>query len=294
MVQELAQSGALYLVATPIGNLADMSARAIRILGEVDLVAAEDTRRTRQLLTHFGLAKPLVSYYRENEERRQGEILDQIKEGKKVALVSDAGMPGISDPGNKLVSAAIQAGIPVIPIPGPTALIAALAASGQGTERFVFEGFLPRSGKPRRERLAALATEERTIVLYEAPHRLPETLKDLLRLLGGERQVTVARELTKIHEEFWRGTLQEAVAEFTARELKGEFTLVVAGGSFAKVELSPEELLDRVEELIQDGKSPSEAIRAVAERAGISRRELYTAYQNSRREPRGEQKWKTK
>lgn len=272
--------GALYFVATPIGNLEDMTPRAVRTLAEADLVAAEDTRRTRQLLTHFGLSKPLISYYRHNEGYREAELLEQLKQGKKVALVSDAGMPGISDPGSKLVLTAIKEEIPIIPIPGATALITALVASGQATDRFVFEGFLPRTGKLRKERLAELAKETRTMVFYESPHHLVETLRDLSKFLEGSREVTVARELTKVYEEFWRGTLKGAEVEFSSRQLKGEFTLVVAGGSIIKEKPRTEDLLARIEEAVKEGSAPSEAIRETAREAGVSRRELYKAYQD--------------
>lgn len=270
--------GSLYLVGTPIGNLEDISPRALRILGEADLIAAEDTRHTRQLLSRFGLSKPLMSYFQHNQTGREGEILALLREGKTVALVSDAGMPGISDPGTQLVEAAVREGITVIPIPGPSAVVTALSASGQPTERFVFEGFLPRTGKIRKERLQALAKEERTIVLYESPHRLTDTLRDLKDVLGNGRPITIARELTKVYEEFWRGSLEEAENCFLQRTVKGELTLVIRGAVLEEATVSTKDLLKKVEEVVQEGIPASEAIRRVAKSAGISRRDLYQAY----------------
>lgn len=270
--------GILCLVGTPIGNMEDITARALRILGEADLIAAEDTRHTRQLLTRFGLTKPLISYFEHNQNQREEELLEHLRNGKCIALVSDAGMPGISDPGTRLVEAAIREGIPVIPIPGPSAVITALCASGQPTERFVFEGFLPRTGKIRQERLRALAGEERTIVLYESPHRLVDTLGQLKKALGNERSITIARELTKVYEEFWRGSLEEAEDCFAQRSVKGELTLVIHGAPLEEETIKIEDLLGGVEEAVEDGLPASEAIRRIAKSTGVSRRELYQAY----------------
>ncbi|HEX2954548.1 MAG TPA: 16S rRNA (cytidine(1402)-2'-O)-methyltransferase [Bacillota bacterium] len=282
--QRTAGPGELYLVATPIGNLEDMTARAIHVLSQADLVAAEDTRRTRQLLNHFGISKPLVSYFQHNQLQREELLLGALLEGKKIALVSDAGMPGISDPGTPLVQAAVAKGIRVLPIPGASASISALAASGLPTDRFVFEGFLPRAGKERKGRLQVLAAEERTVILYEAPHRLRETLKDLQMTLGNDRRIAVARELTKVYEEFWRGNLEEAVAEFDRREPRGEFSLVIEGRQPEKLaQIDWPELLSEVEASVSGGDSPSDAIRNVAKRYDISRRQLYEAYQEKRR-----------
>lgn len=272
------ECGTLYLVGTPIGNLEDLSPRALRILGESDFIAAEDTRRTRQLLTRFGLAKPLISYFQHNQTGREDELIAILKDGKTIALVSDAGMPGISDPGTQLVEAAVRHGIAIIPIPGPSAVTTALSASGQPTERFVFEGFLPRSGKPRQERLDALAKEERTIILYEAPHRLVETLGDLKQVLGEERPITIARELTKVYEEFWRGSIKEAEATFLERTVKGELTLVIRGGVQEEKPVEMEDLVKRVVDSVSQGQPASEAIRRIAAEARVSRRELYQAY----------------
>ncbi len=223
----VANPGTLYVCGTPIGNLEDMTARSLRILREVDLVAAEDTRRTRKLLVHYGIAARMVSYHEHNELSRAPDILQVLENGGSVALVSDAGMPGISDPGRHLVELAASAGVPVVPVPGPSALVAALAVSGFSADEFSFAGFLPRKGKRRREALERLAQERKVVVLYEAPHRLTRTLADLRAALGGDRKGVVARELTKVHEEVARGRLEELCALFGAREVKGEITIVL-------------------------------------------------------------------
>ncbi|MBE3572689.1 MAG: 16S rRNA (cytidine(1402)-2'-O)-methyltransferase [Moorella humiferrea] len=267
----------LYLVATPIGNLEDITLRALKILGEVDLIAAEDTRRTRELLAHYNLHTPLTSYHRHNLRSKTPYLLKMLLEGKKLALVSDAGMPGISDPGEELVREAIDAGINVVPIPGPNAALAALVASGLPTSRFVFEGFLPRKGKERRERLIALAAEERTLIFYEAPHRLVNTLDDLLAALG-DRRVAVGRELTKMFETIWRGMLSEAIAFFQANPPRGEITLVVAGAApSASLQYDPARAVAEVKELEEAGVERKEAMAMIARRYGRSRREIYRA-----------------
>ncbi|WP_338833703.1 Ribosomal RNA small subunit methyltransferase I [Moorella humiferrea] len=267
----------LYLVATPIGNLEDITLRALKILGEVDLIAAEDTRRTRELLTHYNLHTPLTSYHRHNLRSKTPYLLKMLLEGKKLALVSDAGMPGISDPGEELVREAIDAGINVVPIPGPNAALAALVASGLPTSRFVFEGFLPRKGKERRERLIALAAEERTLIFYEAPHRLVNTLDDLLAALG-DRRVAVGRELTKMFETIWRGMLSEAIAFFQANPPRGEITLVVAGAApSASLQYDPARAAAEVKELEEAGVERKAAMAMIARRYGRSRREIYRA-----------------
>ncbi|MDI3281107.1 MAG: 16S rRNA (cytidine(1402)-2'-O)-methyltransferase, partial [Bacillota bacterium] len=220
--------GALYLVGTPIGNLEDITLRALKVLREVDLVAAEDTRRSRQLLSHFGIRTRLVSYHEHNKKTRGPQLLAELRAGRRVALVTDAGMPGISDPGFELVRDAAEAAIPVVAVPGPSAFLLALAASGLPTRRFVFEGFLPRAAAERRRCLERLAAEERTVVFYEAPHRLPATLKDLADL-AGDRPLVVARELTKCFEEIQRGTARELAARLLSREPRGEYVLVLGG-----------------------------------------------------------------
>ncbi|MGQ9779597.1 MAG: 16S rRNA (cytidine(1402)-2'-O)-methyltransferase [Bacillota bacterium] len=273
--------GILYLVGTPIGNLQDISPRALEALRTADLIAAEDTRQALKLLNHFGFKAKLVSYHQHNEEKRLPALLALLAAGHAVALVSDAGMPGISDPGEKLVRAAREAGFPVVPIPGPSAFLLALAASGLPTGEFHFVGFLPRRNRPRKELLARLAAEPATLVFYEAPHRLARTLAELRNALGGERRVVVARELTKIHEEFWRGSLAEAAAHFGANPVRGEITLVVAGRR-AEPEVVPAVPLDeavlRIEKRLQEGQSLLGAVRSVAEETGLPKNELYRRY----------------
>ncbi len=224
-----ADVGVLYIVATPIGNLEDITLRALRILGSVDVIAAEDTRHTRQLLTHHGLSRPLVSYHDHNEMGQAPRLLSMLQAGKSIALVTDAGTPGIADPAYYLLQAVIPHAIPIVPIPGPTAAMAALTVSGLPMERFVFEGFLPVKSGRRRQRLAALVEETRTVVLYESPHRLLRLLQELVEHLGPERRLVVARELTKRFEEVARGTTATLLALFQTRTVRGELTLVIGG-----------------------------------------------------------------
>lgn len=220
--------GTLFLCPTPIGNLEDITLRALRVLKEVDLIAAEDTRHTRKLTRHYQIATPLISFHQHNQRKRSTELIARLKQGQNVAVVADAGMPGISDPGHELVSRAIAEGIPVVALPGPTALIAALVVSGLPTGRFTFEGFLPRKKGVRRRFLVARRDHPYTMVFYEAPHRLQETLSDLEEILGN-RRLAVVRELSKIHEEAIRGTISEVRSLLAAREVKGEITLVLEG-----------------------------------------------------------------
>lgn len=277
MVKENIDLGMLYLVGTPIGNLEDITLRAIRILQEVDLIAAEDTRRTGKLLQHLQIKTPQISYHQHNQTERTQELLDRLQMGEAIALVTDAGMPGISDPGYEIVKAAIASGILVVPIPGVTAAITAVATSGLPTDRFVFEGFLPARGKQRSERLDVLKSETRTIIVYEAPHRLLSTLTDLGAVLGENRQIVLARELTKLHEEWWRGTIGEAIATYSqTRQAKGEYTLVVAGEeSTQNLGLSEAELKAELEQLLQQGMSRSQASRHLAQLTSQSRRQIY-------------------
>jgi 16S rRNA (cytidine1402-2'-O)-methyltransferase len=268
--------GRLVLVATPIGNLADVSARAAGELAAADVIACEDTRRTGRLLQHLGVpARRLVVVNEHTEyERGGGEVLDLLAAGAVVALVSDAGTPGISDPGERLVRAALDAGHEVTGVPGPTAAVLALVASGLPTGRWVFEGFLPRSGPARAERLAEVAAEGRTVVLYEAPHRLRRTLDDLVAHCGRDRPVAVARELTKLHEEIWRGTLEGACHEWEAREPIGELVLVV-GGAPPPAAPDLEEAALEVRRLVAAGVRRKQATDEVAAATGLSRRDLY-------------------
>jgi 16S rRNA (cytidine1402-2'-O)-methyltransferase len=268
------QPGTLYLVGTPLGNLEDMTFRAIRVLKGVDLIAAEDTRHTGKLLQYFQIQTPQTSYHEHNRSEKTLALVAQLQQGKAIALVSDAGMPGICDPGYDLVAACGSAGVPVVPIPGPTAAIAALTASGLPTAQFVFEGFLPAKRSQRQQRLAQLCQESRTLILYEAPHRLRQMLPDLA-VLGGDRPIVLARELTKLHEEFWRGTIAEAVAHYANHEPKGEFTLVIAGAPAALVELTDQALLQELQHMIAQGMSRSMASKQLAQQTGVSKRRLY-------------------
>lgn len=267
--------GTLYIVGTPIGNLEDMTFRAVRILQAVDLIAAEDTRHTGKLLQHFEIKTRQISYHEHNRTERLPELLQELGEGKAIALVTDAGMPGISDPGYELVKACIEAGIQVVPIPGATAGITALSAAGLPTDRFVFEGFLPASGGERQKRLESLQAESRTLILYESPHRIRATLQDLAKSLGANRSIVLGRELTKLHEQFWRGRIFEAIAHYTSEEPKGEFTLVVAGASAEMAVLSDEELKAELLQIMREGVSRSQASRQLAQLTQLSRRKLY-------------------
>ncbi len=271
--------GTLYLVATPIGNLEDITARALRVLGEVALVAAEDTRRTRKLLTHFGLARPLLSYFEHNKLARLDGVLQALAEGD-VALVSDAGVPGLSDPGYELVRAALAAGHRVVPVPGPSALLAALTASGLPTDSFTFVGYLPRRAAERRRLLRSLANEPRTLVLFEAPHRLMDTLADLQAEVG-ERSLAVARELTKLHEEIFRGTAAEALGHFRQQPPRGEITLVIGGAQGRPTESlwDQSRLRALVDELVNSGLTRTAAVKQAAARSGRTRREIYNLVQ---------------
>ena len=270
-----AELGKLYLVGTPIGNLEDITLRAVRTLTDVDLIAAEDTRRTGKLLQHLQVKTPQISYHEHNHHSRIAELIDRLESGTQIALVTDAGMPSISDPGVKLVQAAISAGIEVIPIPGGTAVVSALAASGLETARFVFEGFLPPKEKDRHSRLELLRSETRTVVFYEAPHRLVKTLQDLATVTGQERKIVLARELTKIHEEFWRGSIAEAIALYQDRQPKGEYTLVLAGAIPSNLNLSETELKTELQQLLEQGMTRSQACRQLAKLTSLSRREIY-------------------
>ena len=272
MSDELATHGVLYIVATPIGNLEDMTFRAVRVLKEVDLIAAEDTRHSRKLLTHFGIAKHLTSYFDHNKTLKGEYILNRLREGASVALISDAGTPCISDPGYQLVRDAVAAGIPVVPIPGVSATVTALSASGLTTDAFTFAGFLPNRQGKRRERLAELKGEGRVVVCYEAPHRLLAALADL-REICGDRQVVVARELTKIYEEFVRGSVAEVMARFAGRDVKGEVVLLIAPETGSVVPVDPDAVLRRY--LAEEDLSFRDAVDRVARDTGLPRREVY-------------------
>jgi len=267
--------GRLVMVSTPIGNLGDLSFRAVDVLAHADLLCCEDTRRTRALLTHAGISgRRLLSLHARNEAERVAEVLGHVAAGETVAVVSDAGTPSVSDPGARLVAAAVAAGVEVTVVPGPSAVLAALVVSGLPTARFCFEGFLARRGSDRRRRLVALAAEERTVVFYEAPGRLAATLADLVAACGPGRPVVVARELTKLHEEVWRGTLEEAAAEFASREVRGE-VVVVLGGAVAGPPAGEAEVVAALRRHVDGGASWRDAATVVALELGVSRREVY-------------------
>lgn len=271
--------GTLYVVGTPIGNLEDITQRALHTLREAAVIACEDTRETRKLLHHFQIQTPTVSYHEHNKHSAGPQLLQRLLNGEDIALVSDAGMPAISDPGEDLVRMAITAGVPVVPVPGPTAFVTALVASGLPTGSFRFEGFLPSKKKERRQALERLRAEESTLILYEAPHRLMDTLTDLLEALG-DRPMTAGRELTKLHEEFVRGRISEVIRHFDEVAPRGEFVLVLAGAEPEKVtadpgELTPQALAAAVEALTAQGMDRKEAMREVARRLGLSKRDVY-------------------
>jgi 16S rRNA (cytidine1402-2'-O)-methyltransferase len=266
--------GTLYLVGTPIGNLGDLSERARETLARVDLVACEDTRRTGRLLRAIGVSARLVSFFEGNEARRTSELLAALREGRDVALVSDAGMPALSDPGERLVGAAIEAGVEVRVVPGPSAAVAALVVSGLPTDRFVFEGFLPRKASERRARLQALAAEPRTLVLFESPRRVRALLRELVEVLG-DRRVALSRELTKLHEEVLRGRASEVLAALGDRDPRGEVVLVVEGAPAPRPPI--DEMLAEVRALVAGGMRRRDAAAAVARRRGASANELYRA-----------------
>jgi len=272
----MTREGALVLVATPIGNLGDLAPRAVEALKSADVIAAEDTRRTRALLSHAGIpgGHRLVAVHEHNERTRAAELVERIRSGERVAFVTDAGMPGISDPGERLVRVCAEAGLKVEVVPGPSAALAALVVSGLPTSRFVMEGFLPRSGRDRTTRLAEVAAEPRTVVLFEAPNRVAATMADLAAVCGGDRRVVIARELTKLYEEVWRGTLAEAVARVEAHEPRGEHVLVLAG---APPTDAPDDDAIRaaVRGLLGDGVSARDAAAEVATALGVPKRRVY-------------------
>ena len=271
-------AGILYLVPTPIGNLGDISLRARQTLENADFIAAEDTRVSLKLLNHLEIKKPLVSYYEHNKTFKGGRIVERILAGETCALVSDAGSPAISDPGEDLVKECAAAGITVCAIPGPCAAITALSISGQSTGRFCFEGFLSMSKKSRREHLDSLRAEKRTMIFYEAPHKLMNTLEDMVEVFGAERPVSFCRELTKLHEEVLRTTLGQAIVHFTETPPKGEFVLVVAGApEEAKEVPTATDAAGRVNELISQGLSRKDAIKQTAQELGLPKNAVYAA-----------------
>jgi 16S rRNA (cytidine1402-2'-O)-methyltransferase len=291
MDQEQPLPPGLYLVATPIGNLEDITLRALRVLKSADRIACEDTRQTQKLLNHFGITTPTTSCHEHNEADKTPELLDELNQGARIAVVSDAGMPGISDPGMLLVRAAVEARIAVYPIPGANAALSALVASGLATESFLYAGFLPAKSGARRgelERLAAMVVEDQvlTLVFYEAPHRILETLEDVEKVWGGSCRVVVAREITKLHEEFLRGTVEDVRSELAGRErVRGEITLLVEAKALAaEVADASSSLKERVAELQRsEGLDEMAALKRVARERGISKSEAYRELQRSKR-----------
>jgi 16S rRNA (cytidine1402-2'-O)-methyltransferase len=267
--------GTLYLVGTPIGNLQDMTFRGVETLKSVHLIACEDTRHTAKLLHYYHINTPTISYHHHNSQERLPELIKILTSDRSIALVTDAGQPAISDPGLELVQACIAENISIVPIPSATAGITALICSGLTTERFVFEGFLPTTGKEGRARLESLRQEERTIILYEAPHRLLSTLDILREVLGGERRLAIGRELTKIHEQIWRGTIQECLDYFQTHSPKGEFTIVIAGKTITPHQWNDTDLQRELINLLQQGMSKSSASKYLAEVTQVPRRHIY-------------------
>lgn len=275
MEGNILEKGVLYVVGTPIGNLSDFSPRAAETLAGVDFIAAEDTRVTVKLLNHFGIKKPLISYFEHNKTEKGGMIVDRIASGETCALVSDAGMPAISDPGEDLVALCAARGIKVLVVPGPTAVISALAVSGLPTGRFTFEGFLSVNKKSRREHLNEVKNETRTMVFYEAPHKLPYTLKDMAETFG-DRRIALVREITKIHEECIRTTLYKAVEYYEENAPKGEFVLVIEGAKpEEKKELTLEDAVEIARQAVENGSSASDAAKEAAKISGFKKGEIY-------------------
>jgi 16S rRNA (cytidine1402-2'-O)-methyltransferase len=282
-MRETIGSGVLYLVATPIGNLEDITFRAVGILKQAGLIACEDTRQTAKLLSHYGIETPTISYHEHNELRRAEELIAKLKRGTTVALVSDAGMPGISDPGYRVVTMALQQGIPVVPIPGPSAVVTALAASGLPTDAFEFRGFLPARSGQRRTALEELRAAGHTVIVYEAPHRIVETLEDIVELLGPDRPVVIARELTKIYEEFIRGGAREVLEQVRDRELKGEITLLIGRASEASPAVEETSLRMRLEAIMREEQLDEKAaLKALAKERGMGKSELYRELQRGK------------
>lgn len=277
--QKQTEGGCLYVVATPIGNLEDITLRAVRVLKEADAIACEDTRQTQKLLNHYEIRRRLVSYHEHNEITRAAELIIELEAGAKIALVSDAGVPMISDPGHHLVALCMRHGIPVVPVPGPSAVLAALSASGLSSEAFLFRGFLPSRAGERRRALTELAKQTSTLVFYEAPHRIVETLEDARDILGNRRAV-VAREVTKLHEEFLRGTLEELIAAFGKKPPRGEMTLLIGPTAEAPAaNAAPEAtvpLTQRVEHIMREqGMDKKAALKQAARERGLTKREAY-------------------
>ena len=281
---EMTEKGTLYVVATPIGNLEDITFRAVRVLKEADLIACEDTRHTAKLLQHYGIDKPTVSYHEHNEAARAEELVAKLEQGANVAQVSDAGMPGISDPGYRVIKLAIERGITVVPVPGASALIAALAASGLPTDSFAFHGFLPARSGERRTLLESFRAAENTVVVYEAPHRIAETMKDIVELLGADRPIVLARELTKVHEQFVRGTAAEVLARVQAHEPKGEITILIDRCDEQGAVSIRQNVASRLKEIMRERTlDENSALKILAKEQGVSKSQAYRELQRVRR-----------
>jgi 16S rRNA (cytidine1402-2'-O)-methyltransferase len=283
---ESALSAGLYLVGTPIGNLEDITLRALRVLKEADLIASEDTRHTQKLLNHYGITTRTTSYHEHNEMTRAADLVVDLEQGARIALVTDAGMPGISDPGFRLISLAIRHHVPVVPIPGASAFLSALVASGLPTDSFRFSGFLPAKVGQRRQVLESILDSPRTQVFYEAPHRVKEALEDIVETLGGQRQVVIAREVTKIHEEFLRGHAAQVLETLKARaDIKGEITLLIGKMESTELKSSPSRvgIRHRVEQIIaEENLDEKAALKKVAREMGMSKSEAYREWQRSK------------
>jgi 16S rRNA (cytidine1402-2'-O)-methyltransferase len=276
------RTGVLYVVGTPIGNLEDITYRAVRVLREAELIACEDTRHTRKLLDHYGIEGKLVSYHEHNEAERAQELVQKLLGGVTVAQVSDAGMPGISDPGYRLIKLAIDRAVPVVPVPGPSAVVAALAASGLATDAFEFRGFLPAKSGQRRTLLESLRSADHTVIFYEAPHRIHEAVEDIVAVLGPERPMVIARELTKLHEEFLRGTAGELGDQIRDRDLRGEITILIGKAVSGEHVAGVVDLGRRLREIMQEQNLDEKAaLKALAKERGVSKSEVYREVQRN-------------
>jgi 16S rRNA (cytidine1402-2'-O)-methyltransferase len=279
-------AAALYIVSTPIGNLEDITLRALRVLKEVSVIACEDTRQTQKLLNHFDISTKTVSYHEHNELERSAELIVRLEDGESIAVVSDAGTPGISDPGYRLITLALRHNIPVVPIPGASAILSALTASGLGTDHFEFCGFLSAKHGQRKTELELISAREHTVIFYEAPHRIAETLEDIVEIMGPQRKVVLARELTKLHEEFLRGAASDVFEQLRKREggVKGEIVLLIAGAERGATQIKPQDLSSRLDAIMREQDLDEKAaLKVLAKESGIGKSELYRELQRLRK-----------